>query len=310
MVKALINGLGALCTQNDNVIFLIADDKEVYDGLYERCPDRTINIGISECNAISMGAGMASCGLVPYVIGGNAFMAYRAYEFVRNQICMQNRNVKIVGIGAGLAISVLGNTQHATEDIGALRILPNLEIMTPATPTEVHQTIKHSICITTPLFIRVGRAEKEDFYQGNTVFSPYEIQEVRKGREIAVFAIGSIVCDVLEAAAILSEKGIEIGVINVHTIKPLDKNGIIDISKRYDKWLSVEENNIIGGIGSALSELITDKELKVKLRKMGLESFARGYGSYHDIKSTNYLGVCDIINMCLALLKESEGSLQ
>ena len=300
MIKALIKGLDTLCAENDNIIILTIDDKEVYDGLYEKYPDKIINVGISECNAVSIGAGAASCGMVPYIVGCNSFMAYRAYEFIRNQLCMQNRNVKIIGTGAGLAISILGNTQHATEDIGALRSLPNLEIMTPATPTEVYQMIIHSICTTTPMFVRVGRAEKEDFYHhNNTVFSPYCIQEVRKGKEIAVFAVGTIVSDVLEAATILSKRGVEIGVFNVHTIKPLDRKGLISISSRYDKWLSVEDHNIIGGLGSALSEAITDENLEVKLKKMGLDSFAKGYGSYHDIKSVNRLDVCDIINRCL-----------
>ena len=141
MVKALIEELAKLCSENPNVVALIADDKEVYDALSEKYPDQTVNIGISECNAVSVAAGLSACGCIPYVVGGNTFMAYRAYEFIRNQMCMQNRNVKVIGVGAGMAISVLGNTQHATEDMGALRVLPNLKIMTPATPTEVKQVI-------------------------------------------------------------------------------------------------------------------------------------------------------------------------
>ena len=299
MVRALIDGLHELGKYNDNVVFFIADDKEIYDGLYTEYPDRTVNVGISECNAISVGAGVSSCNIVPYIIGGNTFMAYRAYEFIRNQLCMQNRNVKVIGIGAGMAISILGNTQHATEDMGALRSLPNMTIMTPATPAETYQMIIQSIHITTPLFVRIGRAGRKDFYEDGLTFLPFNIQQIRQGQKIAVFSIGSIICDVFEAADILSQNGINVGIINVHTVKPLDKKGVVNLSKQYDVWISVEEHNIIGGLGSALSEVIVDEKLPVRLKKVALKTFAKGYGSHEDIKLANHLGVQDIINACL-----------
>lgn len=300
MVKALINSLIELCDSNSDIVLLIADDKEIFDSLHEKFPDRTINIGISECNAISVGAGFASCGNIPYIIGGNTFMAYRAYEFIRDQLCMQNRNVKVIGIGAGMAISVLGNTQHATEDVGALRALPNLTIMTPATPTEVKETVLQSINVDSPMFIRIGRASGKDFYEDGIEFCQYAVQEVRKGENIAIFSMGSMVCDALEAAKILEKKEINVGVVNVHTIKPLDKEALKKLSQFYTKWISVEEHNIVGGLGSALSELIVDEELKVTLKKLGLnETFAKGHGTYDDIKEKNGLSIDDIVNICI-----------
>jgi transketolase len=280
-----------LCQNNSKIVILVADDKEILDPLSERFPSRVINSGISECNAVSVAAGLASCGYIPYVIGGGTFMAYRAYEFIRNQLCMQNRNVKVIGIGAGMAISVLGNTQHATEDVGALRVLPNLTIMTPSTPTEVKKIILNSINIKTPSFIRVGRTSGNDFYtNGNIVFQPYKVQEIKKGKDIAIFATGSIVCNALQVAEILSDQGMDIGVINVHTIKPIDAEGIVRLSRIYHKWISVEEHNVIGGLGSALSEVIAEKGIEVKLKKLGLnDTFAKGAGTYDDIKRANGL---------------------
>jgi transketolase len=284
---------------------LVADEKETYDALHEQFPDRTINIGISECNAVSVAAGLASCGNIPYVIGGGAFMAYRAYEFIRDQLCMQNRNVKVVGIGAGLAMSVLGNTQHQTEDVGALRTLPKLEIMTPATPTEVKEIILHSINSEHPVFVRVGRPSGNDFYKDGIKFQPYKVQEIKKGKEMAVFATGSIVCDALQVAEALKEKGMDIGVINVHTIKPLDIDGILQLSQNYHKWISVEEHNVIGGLGSALSEVITNKNLDVRLEKIGLaDSFAKGHGAYDDLKKANGLGIDNIVKASIKMEKE------
>lgn len=300
MVRALIDSLNELCRQKSNVIFLIADDKEIYDSIYAQYPAQTINIGISECNAISVAAGLASCGYIPYVIGGNTFMAYRAYEFIRDQLCMQKRNVKVIGIGAGVAISVLGNTQHATEDVGALRALPGLTIMTPATPTEVRQMVLQTINIETPLFMRIGRACEKDFYEDGVTFCPYSVQEIKKGKGTAVFSMGSLVSDVLKAAEKLKEKGLDIGVVNIHTIKPLDIKGIKVLSENYSKWVSVEEHNVIGGLGSALAEVIVEEGLKVSLKKIGFrETFAKGHGTYNDVKEANGLGVDDIIQACI-----------
>lgn len=300
MVKALIDALIEVADNDKQIVFLIADDKEVYDALIEKYPQRTINIGISECNAVSVGAGLASCGNAPYIVGGNTFMAYRAYEFIRDQLCMQNCNVKIIGIGAGVAISVLGNTQHATEDVGALRSLPKLTIMTPATPKETKEMVLQSAKIDGPMFIRVGRSVGNDFYDNGHHFEPNKVQQVKKGKSIAVFSMGSMLCQVLEAAKILEKEGIDIGVFNVHTVKPLDKKGIALISKDYCKWVSVEEHNVIGGLGSALSEVIVDKKLNVTLKKLGLQDvFAKGHGTYEDIKIANGLGVHDIVRVCM-----------
>lgn len=300
MVRALIESLSELCKENPNIIFLIADDKEVYDSLNEKYPSKTINIGISECNAISVAAGLASCGYVPYVIGGNTFMAYRAYEFIRDQLCMQSRNVKVIGIGAGVAISVLGNTQHATEDVGALRVLPGITIMTPATPTEVKLMVMQTINIDTPLFLRIGRSCEKDFYEDGVKFCPNNVQEIKKGKDMAIFSMGSLVCDALEAAEQLKKKGLDIGVINVHTIKPLDIKGIKELSEVYSRWISVEEHNVIGGLGSALMEVVVEENLKVSMKRIGLiETFAKGHGTYDDVKKINGLGIDDIIQACL-----------
>jgi transketolase len=141
----------------------------------------------------------------------------------------------------------------------------------------------------------VGRSSGNDFYDEGIKFQPYKVQEIRKGKDLVVFATGSIVCDVLQTAEVLKEKGLDIGVINVHTIKPLDIEGVLQLSQTYHRWISVEEHNVIGGLGSALSEVITNKNLDVRLEKIGLaDSFAKGHGAYDDLKKANGLGVDSI----------------
>lgn len=305
MIKAMIDGLDRLCKYNSKVVILPVDGMEAFGELVIKYPGRVIDVGIAECNAINVAAGLSSCGYIPYVAGGNSFLAYRAYEFIRDQLCMQKRNVKVIGSGAGVAISALGNTQHATEDLSALRVLPNLSIITPSTPIEVKHVISHSINIENPLFIRIGRADGNDFYNEDVEFVPGKIQEIKRGKDIAVFSTGTIVSDALKAAEILEKKGMNIGIINVHTLKPLDREGIIELSKSYGKWISLEEHNIIGGLGSVLAELIVDERIKVNLKKIGLiETFAKGHGQYSDLKKVNGLGVDDIIKICMEVKNE------
>lgn len=303
MVKALIETLAELQEKNKDIVVLVADDGEVYHALYNAVPDRTINIGISECNAISVSAGLASCGHIPVVIGGNSFLAYRAYEFIRNQLCIQNRNVKVLGIGAGMAISVLGNTQHATEDVSALRGLPRLTVMTPATPEEVKSMIEFALQTEGPMFLRIGRSCGEDFYHYGFKFEPYRMQEVITGNDILIFATGSIVCDAVAAAKQIG--GSHVGVVNVHTIKPLDKEKLRLYSAKVKKWMIVEEHNVNGGLGGAIAEAAADECLEVELYRMGLkEQFPVGYGNYQEIKERNQLSLKDIYRKCIEIMEK------
>lgn len=301
MVTALIQSLINL-GKDSRVVYLIADDKEIYDALVELYPNRTFNIGIAECNGISLAAGLENAGFIPYVIGGCSFMAFRALDFIRVQVCMQKSNVKVIGIGAGLAISVLGNTQHGTEDLAVLRALPNLKVVTPSTPTEVNHVVETSYQEQGPTFIRVGRSTGTDFYMNGIEYRTNKIQKVKDGGKLLVFSTGSIVCDVLQA---VGQSGEDIGVVNVHTISPLDEKTLEELAKDCQNWLSVEEHNMNGGLGSALAEAIMDKRLNVSLSRMGLKNqFAKGYGSYEQIKRKNGLSVEDIYNKCMELLEE------
>lgn len=298
MVRGMIDAITEIARDDGRAVILVGDDLEVYDALAGHFPDRVINIGISECNAVSVAAGLSSCGHVPFVIGGNSFMAYRAYEFIRDQLCMQSRNVKVMGIGAGMANGMFGNTHCATEDMASLRALPGLTIMTPATPGEVRAMVSHSMGIDGPVFIRVGRSCGTDFYDSGHQFEGNKIQMLKEGRDIAAFSTGSVVCQALEAAGLLEAEGIRVGVYNVHTIKPLDTGTLVQIGKDCHKWVSIEEHNVIGGLGGALSEAVVDAGLDVRLKKVGLnDAFAKGCGTHDDIKKNNGLGMDDIVRV-------------
>lgn len=304
MVQSMIQGLIKIAEVDDKVLFLVVDDIEPYEGLKRYVPERTFLIGIAECNAINMAAGLANCGYKPYVIGGDSFLAYRGYEFIRSQVCLDNRNVKMIGIGAGMAIGVHGSMHTATEDVSILRALPNLAVITPATPSEVKYTMEAVNGIDGPMFIRLGRSCGEDFYlDANIAYSVGKIQEIKKGSDLLIIGHGSIVCDAIAAVFELSDYAI--GVASLSTVKPIDVEGLCGLSKRYKNWLTIEEHNLNGGLGSAVAEVIVDNNLDVRLSRMGLcDTFSRATGGHADIKKKNGLDVSDIKERCKCVLEE------
>lgn len=291
MQKAYINALYELISQDKNVISCLSDSGTDYDELVAReFPNQCFNFGISENNKVAAASGLAACGKIPFVYTTNAFLAYRSYEFVRDDVCMQNRNVKLVGMGCGLSWSTLGTTHHTTEDIAALKAIPNLTIFSPASPMELAKCVKKAYEIKGPVYIRMGMSNEREIYQED-----YEIEigkniTIREGKDATVFCTGSIISEVLEASEKLRKEGIDIKIIDINTIKPFDIENIKQECKQQKKIFSVEEHNVIGGIGSSIADVIAENAIETKLTKIGLnDKFAEGYGTYQEIKSMNGL---------------------
>lgn len=298
MQKAYINALYELISQDKNVISCLSDSGTDYDELIAReFPNQCLNFGISENNKVAAASGLAACGKIPFVYTTNAFLAYRSYEFIRDDICMQNRNVKLVGMGCGLSWSTLGTTHHTTEDIAALKAIPNLTILSPASPIELAKCVKRAYEIKGPVYIRMGMSNEKEIYQED-----YEIEigkniTIKEGKDATVFCTGSIISEVLEASERLKEDGIDIKIIDIHTIKPFDVENVKEECELQKKIFSVEEHNIIGGIGSSIADVIAENTAEAKLTKIGLnDKFAEGYGTYQEIKKMNGLDAESIYN--------------
>ncbi len=247
---------------------------------------------------LGVAAGMANCGKIPFAYTIGAFLAYRAFEFIRNDICLQNQNVKIVGTGAGTAYSALGPTHHATEDMGGLRSLPNLTIFSPASPIEVKKTVMEAYRIQGPVYIRLGTNREEECYDNeNYEFVPGKGIEIRSGRDITIAGTGSVLADILKARDVLEQDGFSVRVINFHTIKPFDSEIIKKAVTETLGIITVEDHNIIGGLGSASAEAIAESGIGTRFRRIGLaDSFSKGYGTYEQVKEMNGLGTQKIID--------------
>lgn len=304
MRTAYLDTLYDLAGKDRRVYALISDNGAiVYDRYRRDFPKQYLNLGISEANMLGMAAGMASCGKIPFAYTIGAFLAYRAYEFIRNDICMQKQNVKIVGTGAGEVYSALGPTHHSTEDLGGLRSLPNLTIICPASPVEVKKATVAAYEYDGPVYLRLGTNKEPEIYDSECLFEIGKGVVIRNGYDITLVGTGSILKDIMEAADLLQAEGIHARVINIHTIKPMDREVIIQAVEETGKVIAIEDHNIIGGLGSAVAEVIAEWGKGVRFVRMGLNGFSNGYGAYREVKEKNGIGIRQICHKVKTLLE-------
>ena len=240
MQRAYITSLYNLIKKDKNVISCLSDSGTDYDEMIAReFPDQCINFGISENNKVAAASGLASCGKIPFVYTTNAFIAYRSYEFVRDDICLQNKNVKLIGMGCGISWSTLGPTHHTTEDISALKAIPNLVILSPASPKEVEKCMEYAYNHKGPVYIRIGMGNEKEIYEEDFKFEVGKNNVIKEGKDITIFSTGSIISEVLEAREKLVENNINAKVVNISTIKPIDETSIIEEIKKQKNIYSV-----------------------------------------------------------------------
>ncbi|MGN0141587.1 MAG: transketolase family protein [Roseburia sp.] len=290
--------------ENEKIVSVIADSgTDELRNVREDFPSRVVECGLSECNAIGVAAGMAASGSIPIVYGMAPFLLYRAYEFIRDDICIQNLNVKIVGSGAGIIYNNLGPTHHATEDIAIMRTLPNMKVLSIASPKEVIPVMKCAVQLNGPVYVRFGKAWEEEIYDKEAIFEYGKGTVLREGKDMTIISTGSIISSVLKAHDLLEKEGYTIRVINFSTVKPIDKECIKLAAKETGKILVVEEHSVLGGLASAVAEVVVEGGIGIQFRKMGFENrFCTDYGWYQDIKRLNGLGEDDIYMMAKKML--------
>ena len=306
MQKAYLMALYELASKDSRVLSLLADSGTGYDELFQRdFLNQLIDFGIAEEHMVGAAAGMASYGKIPFVYTAGAFLAYRSFEFIRDDVCLQNLNVKLVGMGSGLAWSTLGPTHHTTEDISVLRAIPNLTIFSPSCPREVGEVVKAAYEINGPVYIRIGMNAEPDIYGEDYNFVPGRNILVREGSDIAIFTTGSIAYEAVKTADMLKESGISASVYQVHTIKPFDEQSVVDAAKNHRIIVTVEEHNIYGGLGSIVSEIVAQHGLGIKVGRIGLpDAFAKGYGTHDDVRRQNGLDADGIVERIQSILGE------
>ena len=235
-------------------------------------PERYFDMGISEQDMMGTAAGFAAAGRIPIASTFAVFAAGRAFEIIRNSICYPNLNVKICATHAGLTVGEDGGSHQAVEDISLMRTLPNMTVINPADAKEAKEAVKAAVDYVGPVYIRLGRAAVEDIHDDSYQFQWGKGEVLREGSDVAIIATGIMVEKALKAAETLAAEGVQATVVNIHTIKPIDEQLIIDVAKKTGKVVTAEEASVIGGpsVGSAVAEVLA-KNCPTKQAFVGIQ---------------------------------------
>ena len=271
--EAYGRALAELANVNENIVVLDADlSKSTKTADFKAvCEERFFNMGIAEGNMMGVAAGLSTCGKIPYVSTFAMFAAGRAFEQIRNSICYPKLNVKICATHAGLTVGEDGASHQAIEDLSLMRSIPNMTVICPADAVETAAAIKAISEYDGPCYVRLGRAAVNIINDEST----YEFKigkgvALSEGNDVTIVATGIMVDVALEAKEELKKDGINARVINIHTLKPIDKEILIKAAKETGAIVTVEEHNVIGGLGSAVSEVLSE-EIPVPVLKVGVQ---------------------------------------
>ena len=258
--------------ENKDVVVLDADlaGATKTDGFKKAFPERFFDMGIAEQDMLATAAGFATCGKIPYASTFAVFATGRAYDQIRNSICYPNLNVKICATHCGITVGEDGATHQMLEDINLMRGLPNMVVLSTSDDVQTKWAIKEMSKVKGPMYIRIGRAATPAIYENESKFEFGKAIQHGDGTDATVFATGMMVAEALKAQEMLENEGVHIRVIDFHTIKPIDKEMIIKCAKETEKLISIEEHSIIGGLGSAIAEVLVE-EYPAKLIRMGMK---------------------------------------
>ena len=257
--EAYGKALAELVCENPRIVVLDADLSKSTKTADAKavCPERHFNVGIAEGNMMGIAAGLATCGNIVYASSFAMFAAGRAYEQVRNSIGYTHLNVKICATHAGITLGEDGASHQSIEDIALMRSIPGMTVLQPSDDIETKQMIKAISDFEGPCYVRLGRSAVETVNSNEYKFELGKGVVLREGKDITLIATGMMVQEAMKASSLLAEQGIEVSVINIHTIKPLDETLILDYAKKSKLVVTCEEHSKFGGLGSAVAETLS-----------------------------------------------------
>ncbi len=258
--------------KNEKIVVLDADlDTSTKTDLFkEKHPDRFIEVGIAEADMIGTAAGLATCGKIPFAATFAAFATGRCYDQIRTSIAYPNLNVKICGTHAGVTVGEDGATHQMLEDINLMRGMPNMTVISPSDDVQTKKLVSKIAEYQGPVYLRLSRQKTPILYEKDVDFEIGKAVQIGNGQDGTIFATGVTVAESIKAQEKLLEEGIDVRVIDIHTIKPIDEEMIIKCAKETGILVSVEDHNIIGGMGTAIADVLTEKHPK-KLIKLGIK---------------------------------------
>ena len=258
--------------KNEQIVVLDADlSKSTKTNVFAKAyPQRFFNVGIAEQNLVGTAAGLAASGKTPFVSTFAMFAVGRAFEQIRNSVCYPKLNVKVAATHAGLTVGEDGASHQAIEDVSLMRSLPNMTVLVPADEEETRQAIAWAAAYQGPVYIRLGRMSVDNVSPEGYVFAPAKAAVLTEGNDVALIANGVMVMAALEAAKMLAAEGIQARVINMASVKPLDEAAVVSAAKETGAIVTCEEHSIIGGLGSAVAEVLAE-QAPAPLERVGVK---------------------------------------
>lgn len=285
----------------DTLMELAKDDKDIYvltsdsrgsasmTNFANEYPKQFVEVGIAEQNLVGIAAGLATIGKKCFAASPACFLTMRSIEQVKVDVAYSNTNVKLIGISGGVSYGALGMSHHSLQDIAVMRAIPNMDIFLPADRFETEKLVRELVKYDKPAYIRIGRNPVDDVYESTDFdFQIGKANVMREGKDITIIATGETVKPAIEASDELKELGIKCRVLNMHTIKPLDKEAIIKAAKETGHIITVEEHSIYGGLGAAVSEVVV-QNAPVPMKIVGIKDEAAITGTSKEI--FNYYGL-------------------
>ena len=285
----------------DTLMELAKDDKDIYvltsdsrgsasmTNFANEFPKQFVEVGIAEQNLVGIAAGLATTGKKCFAASPACFLTMRSIEQVKVDVAYSNTNVKLIGISGGVSYGALGMSHHSLQDIAVMRAIPNMDIFLPADRFETEKLVRELVKYDKPAYIRIGRNPVDDVYESTDFdFEIGKANVMREGKDITIIATGETVKPAIEASDELKELGIKCRVLNMHTIKPLDKEAIIKAAKETGHIITVEEHSIYGGLGAAVSEVVV-QNAPVPMKIVGIKDEAAITGTSKEI--FNYYGL-------------------
>lgn len=269
-----------LATRDERIVAVVNDSvgSSKLGGFQQQFPDRLINVGIAEQNMVGVGAGLANGGRIPFVSGAAPFLTGRALEQIKADVAYSNTNVKLCGQSPGMAYGELGPTHHSIEDLAWLRAIANLPVIVPADPIETEAVIRWAAATEGPVFIRIGRIPVTAIHEPGYTFRLGVATALRDGADVTLIACGTMVERALEASTLLAAHGIGARVLNLPTIRPIDRDAIVKAATETGAIVTVEEHTVHGGLGGAVAEVVAT-ERPVPMRLLGVPGVFAPTGS-------------------------------
>ncbi len=311
MRAAFIRSLIELARENEGIFLLVGDvGYSLVEPYAQEFPHRFVNIGIAEQNMTGIAAGLALCGKIVFCYSIANFPTLRCVEQIRNDICYHNANVKIAAGGGGLIYGALGTTHHVTEELAMMRALPNMTVMAPGDPVEAALATRAVAEWPGPCYLRLGRTGDPKVHQANPDFQIGKALKVREGGDITLIASGGVLYNTMQAAQHLARQGIESRVLSMHTIKPLDKAAVLSAAAETGAIITIEEHTIIGGLGSAVAEVLSEGEsLNIAFLRVGIpDEFCYQVGSLEYLREVYSLSVNGIVSSVKKLMERRKAS--